>query len=144
MRRITLFAFLCALFLMNNQAFAQATACDNVTAPEVQTGMNSYAIGGTIWTPAPPMDQAAVNLPTTEYLIVKVGTCALDSARTACDTVGGGVASDVIIGGDDDGIFNPLYKLHVFSIGDFGFIHPKGTQGHRLRWIVIGSNNIFI
>jgi hypothetical protein len=105
MKKFTLFLMAC-LMLMGSQLFAQAqTACDNVTAPEVQSGMNSYDIGGTIWTPAPPVQTAAVNLPTTEYLIVKIGTCALDSARTACDTTNGG--GDVIIGGDDDGIFNP-------------------------------------
>lgn len=106
MKKFTLFLLMCCMTMVSSQIFAQAqTACDSVAAPEVQSGMNSYDIGGTIWTPAPPMQTAAAGLPTVEYLIVKIGTCALDSARTACDTTNGGGA--VIIGGDDDGIFNP-------------------------------------
>jgi hypothetical protein len=93
------------LTLIGSQSFAQDVACDSVVAPSVQNGMNSYDVGGSIWTPAPPMQTAAANLPTVEYLIVKVNSCALDSSGITCDTTNGG--GDVIVGGDEDGIFNP-------------------------------------
>lgn len=125
MKGLRLTLFLALSLFVGQQLFAQATtACNNKTAPEVQTGVNSYDVGGTVWTPAPPMSVQAVGFANVEYLIVKKGTCALDSARTACDTTNGG--GDVIIGADDDGILDPAtlgrYGVTVMPGDTFGMI----------------------
>ncbi len=149
MKKFTLFFLMCCLTLISSQTYAQLTACSGVTAPEVQNGMNSYEIGGSVWTPAPPMDVTAVGLPNTEYLIVKVGTCALDSAGTACDTVGGGVASDVIIGGDADGIFNPgdisRYGISIAAGDTFAVVavgYDLAQVRALLNTILTGTTNV--
>jgi len=123
MKGLRLTLFLALSLFVGQQLFAQATtACNNKTAPEVQTGVNSYDVGGTVWTPAPPMSIQGVGFPNVEYLIVKKGTCALDSARTACDTTNGG--GDVIIGSDDDGILDPA------TLGRYGVtVAPGDTFG---------------
>ncbi|WCL80129.1 T9SS type A sorting domain-containing protein [Saprospira sp. CCB-QB6] len=123
MKGLQLTLFLALSLFVGQQLFAQATtACNNKTAPEVQTGTNSYEVGGTIWTPAPPLSVQAVGFANVEYLIVKKGTCALDSARTACDTTNGG--GDVIIGADADGILDPA------TLGRYGVtVAPGDTFG---------------
>jgi hypothetical protein len=125
MKKFSLYVLLFCLNLLSSGLFAQPqTDCTGVTAPEVQNAFNSYEIGATIWTPAPTLAVNAVGLSNVEYLIVKVGTCALDSARVACDPTAGG--GDVIIGADADGIFDPgtLSRYGVtISAGDtFGII----------------------
>lgn len=106
MKRIAIYSLICCFALMSSNLFAQAvTACDNRTAPEVTPGMSATEVGGTVWTSPPPMAVTAVNLANTEYLIIKYNDCALDSARVACDTTGGG--GDVILGTTTNGNFNP-------------------------------------
>jgi len=125
MNKFTFFALLGCFFLVVSNAFAQpTTTCNNRVAPQVQTGVNSYSIGGTIWTPAPPMAAQGSGFTHTEYLIVLKGTCALDSARTSCDTTAGG--GDVILGADSDGIFNPgtisRYGTTISANDTFGVV----------------------
>lgn len=126
MKKIAIYALVCGFGLLTNGLFAQAqTACNNKTAPEVQNTMfTDYEIGATIWTPAPVIATPAVGLPNVEFLIIKKGTCAKDSAGTVCDTTAGG--GYVILGSDADGILDPAaYSRYGVSIaaGDtFGLV----------------------
>jgi hypothetical protein len=136
---------------MGSQLFAQPqTACNGKTAPEVQSGFYTTSeIGATIWTPAPPMQTAAVGLPNVEYLIVKK-TCALDSARTSCDTTAGG--GWVILGSDADGIFDPAtisrYGVSITAGDTFGVVavgydlaQVKGLLNRILTGTITGTSN---
>jgi hypothetical protein len=151
MKKIAIYALTCCLSLIGSQLFAQAqTACNNKTAPEVQSGFYSVSeIGATIWTPAPPMAVQAVGLPNVEYLVVKK-TCALDSARTACEqTAGGGW---VILGSDADGIFDPAtisrYGVSITAGDTFGVVavgydltQVKGLLNRILTGTITGTTN---
>jgi len=138
MKRIALYLIICCFGLMSSNLFGQAvTACDNKTAPEVTPGMSSTLVGSTVWTSPPPMDQAAVGLANTEYLIVKVGTCALDSARVACDTTAGG--GDVIIGASATGNFDPASVSRYgesISAGDTFALVAVGFDLSQIRGLV--------
>ncbi len=143
MKKITLYALAFCMSLVSSQLFAQAvTACNNVTAPEVENGTyTTEEIGGVIWTPAPPMAVTAAGLTHTEYLIVKVGTCALDSARVNCDTTGGG--GDVILGTSTNGMFDPgnvsRYGINITAGDTFAVV----AVGYNLAQIKTLVNDIF-
>jgi len=127
MKKIAIYALVCGFGLLTNGLFAQAqTACTGKTAPEVQNTMfTDYEIGATIWTPAPVMSVQAVGLPNVEFLVIKKGTCAKDSAGTACDTTTGPPA-DVILGSDADGILDPAafsrYGVSIAAGDTFGLV----------------------
>ena len=125
MKKFSLYVLLFCLNLLSSGLFAQPqTSCSGVTAPEAQNAIYGTEIGATIWTPAPTLAINAVGLSNVEYLIVKVGTCALDSARVACDPTAGG--GDVIIGSDADGIFDPgtlnRYGVTIQAGDTFGIV----------------------
>lgn len=151
MKKIALFTIVCCFSMFTSGIFAQAqTACNNKTAPEVQSGMyTDNEIGATLWTPAPPVATTAVGLPNVEYLVVKK-TCALDSARTACDTTAGG--GWVIIGSDNDGNFDPAsmsrYGVSIAAGDTFGVVavgydlaQVKGLLNQILTGTITGTNN---
>lgn len=100
MKNFTL-AFLALAFAQT--AMAQSTTC-SATAPSIENTFHATPIGGTIWTPAPNLTTAAVNLSNVQYVVTKWNTPALDDAGNV-DTTGGG--GNVIIGADADGIFDP-------------------------------------
>jgi hypothetical protein len=149
MKKFSLYVLLFSLNFLSSALFAQPqTACPGVTAPEVQNAVNSYEIGATIWTPAPTLATPAVGLTNVEYLIVKVGTCALDSARVACDPTAGG--GDVIIGSDADGIFDPgtlnRYGVTIQPGDTFGIVavgynlaQVKGLLNKIITGTITGS-----
>lgn len=143
MKKIAIYAFSC---LLSTGLFAQGgttaqTACNNKTAPEVQNTMfTDYEIGATIWTPAPILSIQAVGLPNVEYLVIKKGTCAKDSAGTACDTTAGG--GYVILGSDADGILDPAafsrYGVSIAAGDTFGLV----AVGYDLAQVKLVLNQI--
>jgi hypothetical protein len=138
MKRIAIYLFICCFGMMSSNVFGQATtACNNKTAPEVTPGMSSTLVGGTVWTTPPPMSVAAVGLANTEYLIIKVGTCALDSARVGCDTTAGG--GDVIVGASANGNFDPgaitRYGITI-SAGDTFAVVAVGFNLSQIKGLV--------
>jgi len=147
MKKITIYALVCCLGLLTNGLFAQGfsstaqTACDGKTAPEVQSTMfTAYEIGATVWTPAPVMSIQAVGLTNVEYLIIKKGTCAKDSAGTTCDTTAGG--GYVILGADADGILDPAafsrYGVSIAAGDTFGLV----AVGYNLAQVRLVLNQI--
>ncbi|MGH1337967.1 MAG: T9SS type A sorting domain-containing protein [Aureispira sp.] len=103
---ITLAASSFFLLASTTQMTAQTCCSGSTVAPEVTSGF--YTVGkvdGTSNTPAPVLSvTASMDLPTTEYIVTKRGTLAIDGMG-APDTTGGG--GDVILGADADGIFMP-------------------------------------
>lgn len=103
---ITLAASGLLAIAFNAQVTAQTCCTGATTAPEITTGF--YAVGkidGNTNTPAPTLSvNPSADLPTTEYIVTKRGTLAIDGTGAA-DTTGGG--GDVILGADADGIFMP-------------------------------------
>ncbi len=156
MKKIAIYALSCCFALLSTGMFAQGgstaqTACTGKTAPEVTNGFfTDYEIGATIWTPAPPMAIQAVGLTNVEYIVVKYGQCALDSAGTACDTVAGG--GDVILGADADGLFDPAamsrYGVSIAAGDTFGVMavgynlaQVKGLLNQILTGTISGTTN---
>ena len=94
------------LFLFNSSS-AQNTCCNSTTtAPEVASGLYGTAVMINSNTPGLALNiNASSDLPNVEFLITKKGTAAMFNDGSGPDTTGGG--GDVIIGGDEDGIFKP-------------------------------------
>ena len=142
MKRIALYAIICCFGLMSSNLFGQATtACNNRTAPEVTPGMSSTEVGGTVWTSPPPMAVTAIGLPNTEFLVIKVGTCALDSARVGCDTTNGG--GHVIIGASVNGNFDPATMPRYGVTVNAGDTIALVAVGYDLAQIKALVNQIF-
>ncbi len=140
MRKLAYTLSTIAALAMGSQAFAQASTSCTVTAPEVQSGLCAYPIGGTVWTPQAPTSVTAVGLPNVEYLITKRGTFALDAAGNR-DTTGGG--GHVVLGADSDGIFDPStmsrYGISI-AAGDTFDVMAVGYNLPQIKTIV---NKIF-
>jgi hypothetical protein len=103
---LTLATSILFLLIATSQMMAQTCCGANTTAPEMTTGFYTTGkIDGNTNTPAPNLAvMASSDLPTTEYIVTKRNTVAVDGAG-APDTTGGG--GDVILGADADGIFMP-------------------------------------
>lgn len=103
---LTLAASSLFLLISTNQMTAQTCCGANTTAPEMTSGFYTTGkIDGNTNTPAPNLAvMASSDLPTTEYIVTKRNTVAVDGVG-APDTTGGG--GDVILGADPDGIFTP-------------------------------------
>ena len=127
---------LIAVLLFTAVTYAQvpSTACNGVSAPVITNGFHPTAIN--FQTPAPTLVQQTINLPNTEYIIIKKNTCAKDSLGN-CDTINGG--GDVIIGTDASGIFSPLdpnrYGISL-AAGDTFIIIPFAYNLVQLRSFV--------
>ncbi len=101
---LTLMASSLCLLAFNTQITAQTCCAGSTTAPEITTGFHGI-VGLNVFTPTPSLSvTGSADLPTTEYIITKRGTVAVDGTG-APDTTGGG--GDVILGADADGIFIP-------------------------------------
>ena len=140
MKKLALYLTAAATLGFTASASAQITQCSGVTAPAVTSGMSSTEVGGSVETTAPTLATQAVNLTHTHFIITKKGTPAR-AADGSVDTTGAFLTSvnDVILGADNDGVFNPgNYSRYGISLapGDTVEVTAVGFNLSQLRIVV--------
>lgn len=140
MKKIALSLAAVAALGFSTASQAQVTECSGVTAPAIETGFSATEVGGAVETVVPTLTTTAVNLTHTQFIITKKGQPALASDGTV-DTTGSAFGSftDVIMGADDDGVFNPGNHTrygYTFAPGDTLELTAVGFNLGQLRRLV--------